>query len=222
MPPRTNGRIYSDRRAAGRALAAKLGAYKGRSDVLVLGLPRGGVPVAYEVARALGATLDVLIVRKLGLPAHPELAMGAIASGGAVDLNHEVMRRAGVREAQFQAVLADEQAELRRRELLYRGERPPIAVEDHIVIVVDDGVATGASLRVALSALRQLEPAKLVAAVPVAPDDAARAIGALADEFVCAHGSPDFGSVGQFYEDFGATGDDEVRTLLDRARQVRR
>lgn len=213
--------MFEDRTAAGAALAEKLGAYRGRKDVVVLGLPRGGVPVAYEVARALGAELDVLVVRKIGVPYQPELAMGAIASGGAVYVNAEVMRMAGVSQEEFDAVLAREREELGRREKMFRGDRPPLELHGRIAIVVDDGMATGSTVRAALSALRSLAPAKCVVAMPVAPAEAAGRMADAADEFVCVLAPEDFRAVGQFYRDFDQTSDAQVRALLTRA-QARR
>lgn len=212
--------MFSDRVEAGRALALKLGQYQGRKDAVVLALPRGGVPVAYEVARALHLPLDLLVVRKLGVPSHPELAMGAIASGGAVYFNQDVIEMAGVTEAQMQAVLIRERAELDRRERAYRGGRPPLDLQGLIAIVIDDGMATGASLRAALCAVRTLKPAKLIVAVPVAPADAADRMSDLVDDFVCVLSPRDFRAVGQFYRSFSQTSDDEVRSLLERAQSV--
>lgn len=213
--------LFHDRGDAGRQLAAKLEAYAGRDDVLVLGLPRGGVPVAYEVAVALGVALDVLVVRKLGLPQQPELAMGAIASGGARYLNEDVLRAAGVGEAALHAVEASERAELGRREKSYRGRRSAPQVRGKTVIVVDDGMATGASMQVAVMALRSLQPARIVVAVPVAPSDAIRRLGEAPDEFVCVLTASDFHAVGQFYRDFEQTTDQQVRRLLrEHARNV--
>jgi putative phosphoribosyl transferase len=209
---------FEDRGAAGRALAALLLPYAGRDDVTVLGLPRGGVPVAFEVAQALGAELDVLIVRKLGVPYQPEVAMGAIASGGARYINDEVVRAARVSERQLHAVLEQEQQELERRERQYRSGRPPLDIRGRIAIVVDDGLATGASMRVALGALRTLAPARLIAAVPVAPADAGALLAGLADEFVCVLSPQNFGAVGRFYERFGQIDDEGVRSVLARAR----
>ena len=206
---------FRDRADAGRALVRALAHYAG-AETLVLGLPRGGVPVAYEVARALGAELDVLVVRKLGVPFQPELAMGAIASGGALARNEDVIRLAGVSAAQFARVRAAEDAELRRREALFRGRRAWPRIAGRVVIVVDDGLATGASMRAALAALRSLKPARLVVAVPVAPADAALRLADAADEFVCLEAPADFAAVGQFYEDFRQTTDEDVRALLRR------
>ncbi len=205
---------FDDRHAAGRLLAGALRAYAGRSDVVVLALPRGGVPVGYEVAKALGAEFDVLIVRKLGLPYHPELAMGAIASGGAIDLNRNVIEMSGVTQRDIEGVLAQEHRELERREALYRGSRPTAQIEGRTVIVVDDGIATGASMRAALKALRTLKPAKIIVAVPVAPIDTRERLQDVADEFVCVLSPADFQAVGQFYRNFDQTSDDEVRALL--------
>jgi putative phosphoribosyl transferase len=211
--------MFDDRTTAGRALAESLAQYRGRNDVIVLALPRGGVPVAFEVAQALGAELDVLVVRKLGVPFQPELAMGAIASGGAVYRNMEVLRLAQVSEREFETVLARERTELQRREALYRGARPPLQVNGRIVIVVDDGMATGASLHAGLAAMRMLRPAKLVAAVPVAPPDAVERLAGLADDFICIAAPEDFHAVGQFYRRFDQTSDDEVRDLLARSHE---
>lgn len=200
-------------------LARQLGAYAGRGDVVVLGLPRGGVPVAFEVATALGAPLDVLVVRKLGLPMQPELAMGAIASGGALYVDRQLRGETGVTEAEFARVHAQERVELARREALYRDARPALPVAGRTVIVVDDGMATGATLKVAVAALRANAPAAIVAALPVAPADAAHRLGDSVDELVCAMKPHVFFSVGQFYADFSETDDDEVRDLLARSRR---
>ena len=210
---------FQDRSVAGRMLASRLQAYAGRKDVLVLALPRGGVPVGFEVAQALGVELDVLIVRKLGMPGHPEFAVGAIASGGTQYLNEDILHRSGVTQRALQAVLEQESEELIRRERLYRGTRPPVSLKRRTVIVVDDGMATGASMRAAVMTLRSGGPARVVVAVPVAPTDAAERLGDAADEFVCVLSPRDFLAVGQFYEDFGQTDDDEVRGLLARARR---
>lgn len=205
---------FSDRREAGRILADTLRDYAHGSDVLVLALPRGGVPVGYEVAKALGADFDVLVVRKLGLPYHRELAMGAIVSGGAIDLNQDVIARSGVTEREIEAVMAKESVELQRRERLYRGARPMAPIKGRTVIVVDDGIATGATMRAALKALRSHHPARIVAAVPVAPADSARRMHNVADAFVSVLSPDDFYAVGQFYLSFDQTSDDEVRALL--------
>jgi len=212
--------MFQVRVAAGRALAARLLEYKGRRDLIVLGLPRGGVPVAFEVAAALYAPLDVLLVRKLGVPGHAELAMGALASGGALYVDHSLMREEGVTQDAFDRILAVARSELERRETLYRATRAPLEVADRIAIVADDGMATGATLYAAVQALRARRPAKIVAALPVAPYDARDRVGHVVDEFVCALTPSLFFSVGQFYLDFSETSDDEVRNLLERARAM--
>ncbi|WP_097460424.1 phosphoribosyltransferase [Mangrovitalea sediminis] len=207
---------FFDRHDAGRQLAKALLAYGGRNDVLVLALPRGGVPVGYEVATALGADFDILIVRKLGVPYHPELAMGAIASGGALYLNPSVIRNAGVSQAQIDQVMATEREELIRRETLYRGTRAPAEINDKTVILVDDGIATGASMHAAVMALRSNRPARIVVAVPVSPAEAAGRFADDADAFISVLSPEDFYAVGQFYTRFDQTSDDEVRELLTR------
>src|SRR3981189_2671847 len=177
---------FRDRREAGRQLSQHLAAYANRPDVLVLALPRGGVPVAFEVARALHAPLDVFLVRKLGLPGREELAMGAIASGGVRVLNEDVVRALRIPENVIDAVAATEQQELERRERLYRGDRPPPYVRGRTVILVDDGLATGAAMLAAIKALRKMQPARIVVAVPVASRDTCEALGSEADDVVCA------------------------------------
>ncbi len=207
-------RHFKDRYAAGRLLAHALPAYKGRDDVLVLALPRGGVPVGYEVAKALDAELDVLIIRKLGVPQHPELAMGAVGSGGALYLNEQIVDLAGVSPPEISVVLEQERREFVRREALYRRLRPAANVQGRTVIVVDDGIATGASMRAAILALRPSRPERVVIAVPVAPVDAREQFEDLADAFVCLLSPRNFAAVGQFYEEFDPTDDEEVRRLL--------
>ena len=187
------------------------------ASALVLALPRGGVPVAFEVAMALGAELDVLPVRKIGVPGHKELAMGAIASGGALHVERDTMKAAQVSQAQFDEVLAQERAELGRREVLYRGNRPPARVEGRTVLLVDDGIATGATMKAAVRALRACRPARIVAALPVAPAGIEADFADTVDAFVCVAQPALFFSVGQHYEDFGETTDDDVRALLERA-----
>ena len=187
------------------------------ASALVLALPRGGVPVAFEVAIALGAELDVLPVRKIGVPGHKELAMGAIATGGALQVERDTLKAAQVSQAQFDAVLAQERAELGRREGLYRGNRPPARVEGRAVILVDDGIATGATMKAAVLAVRACRPARIVAALPVAPAGIEADFADTVDAFVCVAQPALFFSVGQHYEDFGETTDDEVRALLERA-----
>lgn len=209
---------FADRADAGRQLADALCDYAGRSDVVVLALPRGGVPVAYPVACALRAPLDVLVVRKLGVPFDPELAMGAIATGGAMHLQRSVIRSMDVSDVQLADVIVRETAELHRREALYRGAMPPLPVDGLTAIVVDDGVATGASMRVALQALRERHPARIVAAAPVAPASARHGFDDLADAFVTVSQPLRFFGISQFYARFEQTSDDEVRRLLEAAR----
>ena len=205
---------YRDRIDAGRRLAAELQHYAGRSDVLILGLPRGGVPVAYEVARALGAPLDVFVVRKLGLPHHPELAMGAIASGGVRVIDRDTVRRFGVTDAQLAAVIAAEDRELTRREQRFRDGRPMTDVRGKTVILVDDGLATGATMAAAAAALRARNPAMLVVGVPVASPETCDAFKDIVDDIVCAITPEPFYAVGLWYEDFTQTTDEEVHDLL--------
>lgn len=207
-------RAFRDRREAGRVLVGQLLAYRGRPDVVALGLARGGVPVAWEVAAGLGIDLDVFLVRKLGVPQWPELAMGAVASGGTVVMNDSVVRSVGVTPAQVRATLDRETVELVRRERVYRCGRDPVDIRDRTVLVVDDGVATGASMRVALRAVRAAGAARLVAVVPVGPPNVADLLGADADEVACALTPNRFEAVGQVFADFGQVDDDEVRTLL--------
>src|SRR3954467_14388492 len=187
---------FRDRHEAGRQLAEKLAPYANRPDVLVLALPRGGVPVAYEVARALGAPLDVFVVRKLGVPGYEELAMGAVATGGVRVLNDQIVNRLGIPQHIIDAVATREQQELARRERLYRGGRPPPDVRGRTVILVDDGLATGATMRAAVMALRQLRPARLVVAVPTAAPETCEALRAEVDEVICAITPEPFYAVG--------------------------
>jgi putative phosphoribosyl transferase len=210
---------FHDRRSAGQALASHLSAYAQRTDVLVLALPRGGVPVAAEVALALGAPLDVFVVRKLGVPGQEELAMGALAGGGVRVLDQEIIRAAGVSQADVERVSMLEAAELARRERQYRDDRPPPDVEGKTVILVDDGLATGASMRAAVTALRARNPARVIVAVPVAAPDTCRAFQSIADEIICVETPDPFQSVGLWYEDFSQTTDDEVHDLLERPRR---
>lgn len=211
-------RRFRDRAEAGRALAEHLRKYAGRDDVIVLALPRGGVPVGYEVARALGAPLDVFLVRKLGVPGREELAFGAIASGGARVLNQEVVDVLGIDDELIEAVARREQAELHRRDALYRGGAPPPDVRGKVVILVDDGLATGATMRAAVLALRKAEPAKIVVAVPTAAPQTCEELRPHVDEIVCAITPDPFFAVGMWYRDFSETTDDQVRELLERAR----
>lgn len=207
---------FSNRFEAGRELAEALAHHRGRAAA-VLGLPRGGVPVAYEVAHSLELVLDVFVVRKLGLPDRPELAMGAVASGGTRVLNEDVLRAGGVEEAALEQVVAEETAELERRELLYRGERPPLELRDRHAILVDDGLATGSSMRAAIRALRDRGAAAVTVAVPVAPRETAEALAPEVEEVACLLAPRPFLSVGSWYEDFSQTTDEEVRELLGRA-----
>ena len=214
-------RAFPNRAEAGRLLAEKLEKYADRNEVIVLGLPRGGVPVAYEVAKSLRAPLDVFIVRKLGVPGFEELAAGAIASGGVRVLNEDVLRALPNADEIIESVTAKETAELERREKSYRDDRPAPELRDRVVILVDDGLATGATMRAAVKALRQRGVAKIVVAVPVGPPDTCREFEDEADEIICASAPEFFQAVGQYYEDFSQTSDDEVRDLLARAAEDR-
>lgn len=205
---------FRDRREAGRFLATRLAAYAGRDDVIVLGVPRGGVPVAYEIALALGAPLDVFSVRKLGVPGHEELAMGAIGTGGTRVLNPDVIATLHITNDTVVEVAQRERRELERREAAYRDGRPFPALDGKTVILVDDGIATGASMLAAIAALRERHPARVVVAVPVGPIESCNTLRAYADEVVCALTPEYFGGVGAWYEDFSQTTDDEVRALL--------
>ena len=209
--------LFKDRRDAGRKLAEQLSAYAGRSDVIVLALPRGGVPVAYEVARALDAPLDIFIVRKLGLPGHEELAIGAIASGGVRVLNDDIIQGLKIPQRVIDAVAQRELRELERRERAYRGDRPAPEVRDRTVILIDDGLATGASMRAAVVGLRSLNPARIVVAVPTAAPETCAALEPEVDQIVCAMTPEPFYGVGRWYEDFSQTTDEEVRMLLEEA-----
>lgn len=205
---------FRDRREAGRLLADTLAAYAGRPDVLVLALPRGGVPVASEVARALGVPLDVFLVRKLGVPGQEELALGAVATGGVRVLNRDVVEALRIPSYVIDAVTTQEQQELIRRERLYRGNRPPPDVSGRTVILVDDGLATGATMRAAMAALRQQRPARIVVAVPVAAAETCEELRAGVDDIVCALTPERFRSVGSWYDDFSPTTDEEVHAVL--------
>jgi putative phosphoribosyl transferase len=209
--------LFKDRRDAGKQLAQELSAYAGRSDVIVLALPRGGVPVAYEVACALNAPLDIFIVRKLGLPGHEELAIGAIASGGVRVLNEDIVRALNIPGSVIDSIARRELQELERRERTYRGNRPPPEVRGRTVILVDDGLATGASMRAAVAALRAQNPARIVVAVPTAAPETCEAFESEVDEIVCAMTPEPFYGVGRWYEDFSQTTDEEVRALLEEA-----
>jgi putative phosphoribosyl transferase len=210
-------RLFRDRADAGRQLATHLTAYAGLTDVLVLALPRGGVPVAFEVSESLNVPLDVFLVRKLGVPGHEELAMGAIATGGVRVLNEDVVQGLRISDEVIDAVAAREQTELERREHLYRNDLPAPDVQDRTCILVDDGLATGSTMRAAIAALRQQQPARIVVAVPVAAPSTCEEFQAEVDEAVCALMPEPFYAVGLWYEDFSATTDDEIRDLLQRA-----
>jgi putative phosphoribosyl transferase len=209
-------RRFRDRAEAGQLLAERLRRYAGRDDVVVLALPRGGVPVAYEVGKALGAPLHVFVVRKLGVPGYEELAMGAIASGGLLVLDEALVRRLGLAGAQLERTIADEARELERREAAYGGRDPP-DLAGKTVILVDDGLATGATMRAAALAVRRLGPARLVVAVPVAAEETCDQFRDVADEIVCEATPRPFRAVGLWYDDFSQTTDDEVRELVGRA-----
>ena len=209
--------IFTDRRDAGRRLAEALRPVAAGRDVLVLGLPRGGIPVAFEVAEALDAPLDVFVVRKLGAPGQPELAMGAIASGGIRFLNEDVIDLLHVPPEAVEFVAEAEQRELERREREYRGARPFPDVHGRTVIIVDDGLATGATMMAAIQALQLRAPARIIAAAPTGAEETCRLIRTAADECVCVITPDPFYGVGQWYEDFAQTSDDEVRALLDAA-----
>jgi putative phosphoribosyl transferase len=207
-------RAFEDRKEAGRALAARVRQYAGRSDVVVLALPRGGVPVAAPVADALDAPLDLFLVRKLGTPGHRELAMGAIASGGIRVLNDDVVRWYGIPPAAIDAVAREEEQELVRREATYREGREAPPLEGKIVILIDDGLATGSTMMAAVKAVRQRHPAKVIVAVPVGARDTCDALATIADEVICVRMPEPFSAVGQWYLDFDQTTDEEVRQLL--------
>ena len=208
---------FTDRREAGRVLASRLKTYAGRDDVVVLALPRGGVPVAYEVASALGAPLDVFLVRKLGTPGHRELAMGAIASGGVRVLNDDVVRWYGIPESAIESVAREEAAELERRERAYRDGRPAPDLTNRIVMLVDDGLATGSTMRAGAHAVRLHRPSRVVVAVPVGARQTCSEIATVADEVTCARMPEPFSAVGQWYLNFDQTDDDEVRDLLQKS-----
>jgi putative phosphoribosyl transferase len=209
-------RRFRDRTEAGHVLAERLRKYAGRDDVVVLALPRGGVPVAYEVAKALGVPLGVFVVRKLGVPGHEELAMGAIASGGLLVLDERLVRALGLDESQLEQAIATGLQELERREAAYGGQDTP-ELEGKTVILVDDGLATGATMRAAALAVRRLNPARVVVAVPVAAEETCEQFRDVVDEIVCEVTPQPFHAVGLWYDDFSPTSDDEVRELVGRA-----
>jgi putative phosphoribosyl transferase len=212
---------FTDRREAGVELARRLEKYQGRDDLVVLALPRGGVPVAYEVAKALGAPLDVFVVRKLGMPGHPELAMGAIASGGVRVLNQDVVGWYGIPAHAIEEVAQLEQRELERREQAYRGNQPPIDLRGRTVLLIDDGLATGSTMKAAVRAVRAHDPARIVVAVPVGAAETCREFVDVADEIVCSRAPDQFRAVGLWYHDFSETPDAEVRQLLEEADAMR-
>jgi putative phosphoribosyl transferase len=208
-------RLFVDRHDAGRYLAGMLGDYSGDPNVVVLALPRGGVPVAYEIAHKLQVPMDVFIVRKLGVPIHEELAMGAIATGGVRVLNQDVIRKLQITDEMIEAAAEEQERELHRRELEYRGEREPLELNGKTVILVDDGLATGASMRAAVQALKLHSPSKIVVAVPVGAEETCRLFEAEVDEVVCGETPDDFRAVGAWYQDFTQTTDEEVCRLID-------
>jgi putative phosphoribosyl transferase len=211
-------RRFADRVEAGRVLTGLLGEFAGRDDVIVLGLPRGGVPVAFEVADGLRAPLDVFLVRKLGAPGHEELAMGAIASGDVVVLNEEVIKALKIPAAAVACEVTSERSELARRETIYRGGRPPALVRGQTAILIDDGLATGSTMRAAIAALREQGPARIIVAVPVGAASTCAELGKIADECVCVVAPKEFHAVGMWYDDFAQTSDDDVCALLTRGR----
>ena len=211
------GLPFQDRAEAGQRLASALARYRDQPDVVVLGLPRGGVPVAYEVARSLNAPLDVFVVRKLGVPGQRELAMGAIATGGVRTINYDVIEGLGIPGDVIGVVAAEEEHELERREQLYRQGQPPPTILGKVVILVDDGIATGSTMKAAVAALQAQHPARLVVAVPVAPPSAREELGPAVHDFVCLAQPEFFRAVGEWYRDFRQISDDEVQELLRRA-----
>jgi|CXWK01.1.fsa_nt_gi putative phosphoribosyl transferase len=211
-----NPERFRNRQDAGKQLAARLAVYAGNPDVTVIGLPRGGVPVAAEIAASLAAPLDIFVVRKLGVPGQSELAMGAIAEGGVEIRNQDVITALGISERDVEEVAARERLELDRRVRLLRGSRIATPLKGRIVILVDDGLATGATMEAAVAAIRSLEPRRLVVAVPVGAADTSRRIAALVDELICVACPEWFGAVGQWYDDFTETTDADVKALLDR------
>ena len=209
--------IFRDRTEAGQVLASKLTKYLNQVDTVILALPRGGVPVAYEIGKELGLPVDIFVVRKLGVPGHEELAMGAIASGGVRHINRDVVDQLRIDSETIDVASRREQKEIERRERLYRGQRPPVDVRNKTVILVDDGLATGSTMRAAIAALRQHRPARIVVAVPTAAPQTCSEIADEVDEIICAATPETFYAVGQWYQEFSQTTDDEVRELLARA-----
>lgn len=210
-------RPFKNRTEAGRVLASHLAGYANRSDLVVLALPRGGVPVAFEVAQALDVPLDVFLVRKLGTPGQPELALGAIAGGGVQVVNWPLVKYLGIPDQVIDNIAARERQELERREQAYRDDRPPIEVRNRTIILIDDGLATGSTMAAAIAALKQRQPARIVVAVPVAPASTCDQLREVVDEVICPLSPEEFDGVGRWYEDFSQTSDDEVRSLLDQS-----
>ena len=211
--------IFGDRVDAGRRLAEKLRAYANRDDVIVLGIPRGGVPVAFEVATALNAPLDVFLSRKLGVPGQEELAFGAVATGGVRVLDQDLIEGVGISKREIEEITHRVRMELERRERVYRGARPPLDLQGKIAILIDDGIATGSSMRAAINALRQHKPARVVVAIPVAPLSTCHRLRPEVDELICVHMPESFYAIGQFYADFSQVADEEVTDLIRRAGQ---
>jgi putative phosphoribosyl transferase len=211
--------VFRDRQDAGRQLASRLRSFADRDDVSVLGIPRGGIAVAFEIAKELNAPLDIFLSRKLGVPGQEELAFGAIAAGGGRYLDESIIRATGISEHQIEQISQMVEETLRQRASLYRGNRPPLSLRGRTVILVDDGIATGASMYAAISALQQMEPGRLIVAVPVAPASTVQWLSRLVDEFVCLDAPEDFYAVGQFYQSFTQLEDHEVIALLERAGQ---
>lgn len=212
-------RVFKDRQDAGRKLAERLHAYANRKDVIVLGIPRGGVPVAFEVARVLHAPLDIFLSRKLGVPGQEELAFGAVATGGTRVLDREIIEAVGISEEEIERITAKVKKELERREVLYRGQRPPLKVEGQTVLLIDDGIATGSSMLAAVQALRQMKPARVVVAVPVAPRSTCSRLRPQVDDLICVDTPEEFYAIGQFYGDFSQVADEEVIALLRQTMQ---
>lgn len=210
---------YHDRKEAGQILARQLTAYAKHNDVLVLALPRGGVPVAFEISQALHVPLDVFIVRKLGVPGHKELAMGATAVGGVHVFNDDIIKELHISKDEIAAVIAKEEQELKRRETAYRGHRPFPVIKNKTIILVDDGIATGATMRAAIQSLHQLQPASIIVAVPVADKSLCASMRSLVDKFICPLQPSQLHAVGVWYDDFNQTEDDEVHSLLSKAMQ---
>lgn len=209
--------IFSDRKEAGQKLASRLGEYANRPDVIVLGLPRGGVPVAFEVARALHAELDVFVSRKLGVPWQEELAFGAVASGGVRVLDEDIVSSVGISKEEIEQITERVKKEVERRERVYRGDRPPLQLEGRTAILVDDGIATGSSIRAAVAALKKMRPGRIVIAVPVAPMSTCKRLRAEVGDLQCVHTPVAFYAIGQFYADFSQVADEEVTELLREA-----